>query len=161
MNLPVIVISLSDYGARPDTQEDTQPAMKMALEAAMQTEGPVVLEVPLGRYHFYPQSAIRAPYHVTNTASEEEHFDITKTIGMLLKGQKQLTIKGNGSLFMFHGKQTMLLIDGSKDIVIQDLHFDYAQPTVAEMTVVHCEPEACWMEAWCIPIRGMLFRKAD
>lgn len=147
MNLPVIVISLSDYGARPDTQEDTQPAMQMALEVAMQTEGPVVLEVPLGRYHFYPQSAIRAPYHVTNTASEEEHFDITKTIGMLLKGQKQLTIKGNGSLFMFHGKQTMLLIDGSKDIVIQDLHFDYAQPTVAEMTVVHCEPEACWMEA--------------
>ncbi len=144
---PVTVISLGYYGARPDTQEDTQPAMQMALEEAARTEGPVVLEVPYGRYHFYPQSAIRAPYHVTNTASEEEHFDITKTIGILLKEQKRLTIRGNGSLFLFHGKQTMLLIDGSANIVIHDLHFDYAVPTVTEMTVVHCEPEACWMEA--------------
>lgn len=143
----VTVISLSDYGARPDTQEDTQPAMRMALEAAARAEGPVVLDVPFGRYHFYPQSAIRAPYYVTNTASEEEQSDVTKTIGLLLKGRRRLTIMGNGALFLFHGKQTMLLIDGCEDIAILDLRFDYAVPTVTEMTVERCEQEGGWMEA--------------
>lgn len=141
------VISLGDYGARPDTEEDAQPAMRLALEAAERAEGPVVLDVPCGRYHFYSQAAIRAPYHVTNTASEEELPDVTKTIGLLLKGQRHLTLRGNGALFLFHGKQTMLLIDNCEDIAIRDLHFDYAIPTVTEMTVKRCEQEEGWMEA--------------
>ncbi|WP_339819437.1 right-handed parallel beta-helix repeat-containing protein [Paenibacillus sp. FSL R7-0216] len=141
------VISLVDYGARPDTEEDAQPAMRLALEAAERAEGPVVLDVPCGRYHFYSQAAIRAPYHVTNTASEEELPDVTKTIGLLLKGQRHLTLRGNGALFLFHGKQTMLLIDSCEDVAIRDLHFDYAIPTVTEMTVKRCEQEEGWMEA--------------
>nr|WP_206106922.1 right-handed parallel beta-helix repeat-containing protein [Paenibacillus timonensis] len=141
------VISLVDYGARPDTEEDAQPAMRLALEAAERAEGPVVLDVPCGRYHFYSQAAIRAPYHVTNTASEEELPDVTKTIGLLLKGQRHLTLRGNGALFLFHGKQTMLLIDSCEDVAIRDLHFDYAIPTVTEMTVKRCGQEEGWMEA--------------
>ncbi|WP_187380057.1 right-handed parallel beta-helix repeat-containing protein [Paenibacillus rubinfantis] len=142
-----IVISLGDFGASPDTDEDAQPAMRMALEAAARAEGPVVLEVPYGRYHFYPQSAIRAPYPVTNTASEEELTNVTKTIGLLLKGQRRLTLRGNGALFLFHGKQTMLVLDGCQDVAIHDLHFDYAVPTVTEMTVERCEQGEGWIEA--------------
>lgn len=132
------VISLADYGARPDSAADTQLAMRLAIEAAAMHSGPVVLDCPKGSYHFYPDAAIRLPYHISNTASEEEQADVLKTIGLLLKGMRDFTLEGNGSLFIFHGKQTLFLLDGCTNVEIRDLHTDYACPTVVEMTVEAC-----------------------
>ena len=131
-----MIIRLTDYGAQPDTEQDTQPAMVRAIQAASQISGPVVLDCAQGRYHFYPHEAIQAPYHISNTASEEENPDITKTIGLLLKGLEGLKLEGNGSLFIFHGKQTMLVLDGCTNVEICNLCIDYDLPTVTEMTIV-------------------------
>ncbi|WP_313640988.1 right-handed parallel beta-helix repeat-containing protein [Paenibacillus sp.] len=129
------VIRLTDYGVLPDSGLDAQPAMTKAIQAAAEIAGPVLLDCPKGCYHFYPEKAIRKPYYITNTTSEEENPDVTKTIGILLKGMHNLTFEGNGSLFIFHGKQTMFLLDGCKNIEIHNLHTDYARPTVTEMTI--------------------------
>lgn len=144
-NQPVhrTVLRLTDFGAVPDSDGDTQPAMRRAIEAAGRLEGPVLLDCPQGCYHFYPDAALRVPYYITNTASEEELPGVTKTAGLLLKGQRQLTLDGNGSLFLFHGKQTMLILDGCTDMEIRNLHLDYVQPTVAEMTVEQCGADFC------------------
>ncbi|WP_347381637.1 right-handed parallel beta-helix repeat-containing protein [Paenibacillus pabuli] len=131
-----MIIRLTDYGAQPDTEQDTQSAMIRAIQAASQISGPVVLDCAQGRYHFYPHEAIQAPYHISNTASEEENPDITKTIGLLLKGLEGLKLEGNGSLFIFHGKQTMLVLDGCTNVEICNLCTDYDRPTVTEMTIV-------------------------
>ncbi|WP_144025963.1 right-handed parallel beta-helix repeat-containing protein [Paenibacillus sp. FSL H8-0259] len=137
------VLRLTDFGAVPDSDGDAQPAMRRAIEAAGRLEGPVLLDCPQGCYHFYPDAALRVPYYITNTASEEELPDVTKTAGLLLKGRRQLTLDGNGSLFLFHGKQTMLILDGCTDMEIRNLHLDYVQPTVAEMTVEQCGADFC------------------
>ncbi|MEK4330229.1 right-handed parallel beta-helix repeat-containing protein [Paenibacillus sp. FSL R7-0312] len=137
------VLRLTDFGAVPDSGGDTQPAMRRAIEAAGRLEGPVLLDCPQGSYHFYPDHALRVPYCITNTASEEEHPDVTKTAGLLLKRQHQLTLEGNGSLFVFHGKQTMLILDECTDLEIRNLHLDYSRPTVAEMTVDCCGTDCC------------------
>lgn len=130
-----IVIRLTDYGVLPDSGLDAQPAMTRALQAAAEKTGPVLLDCPKGCYHFYPEEAIRKPYYISNTTSEAENPDVTKTIGILLKGLHNLTVEGNGSLFIFHGKQTMFLLDGCKNVEIRNLHTDYARPTVTEMTI--------------------------
>lgn len=130
-----IVICLTDFGVLPDSGLDAQPAMTRAIEAAAEITGPVLLDCPKGCYHFYPEEAIRAPYYISNTTSEEENPDVTKTIGILLKGLHNLTFEGNDSTFIFHGKQTMFLLDGCKNIEIRNLHTDYARPTVTEMTI--------------------------
>jgi hypothetical protein len=136
IKFPVItIIHLTDYGAKPDSGEDATPAMKRAIDAALQLGCPIILECLEGRYDFYPEHATLLPYYITNTASESESPDVTKTIGILFKGVKNLVLEGNGSLFIFHGKQTMIVIDGCDDIVIRNLHTDFAQPTVVEMTV--------------------------
>ncbi|WNS46714.1 right-handed parallel beta-helix repeat-containing protein [Paenibacillus sp. MMS20-IR301] len=137
------VLRLTDFDAIPDSEHDTQPAMLRAIAAAGRIEGPVLLDCPQGCYRFYPDHALRVPYYITNTASEEENPDVSKTAGLLLKGQQQLTLEGNGSLFLFHGKQTMLILDGCTDIEIRNLHLDYSQPTVAEMTVDRCGAGFC------------------
>ncbi|MBB3131031.1 hypothetical protein FHS19_005751 [Paenibacillus rhizosphaerae] len=131
----VKMISLADFGDAEGLQANAGAAMRLALEAAGSHDSPVVLDVPFGTYHFYPEHAVKAAYHITNTASEEENPDVTKTIALLLKGLRRLTLEGNGSLFVIHGKQTMLLLDGCADIEIRNLRFDYAVPTVTEMTV--------------------------
>lgn len=138
-----IILSLTDFGAKPDSEEDAQPAMRLAIEAAGRTRGPVVLRCPKGQYHFFPQQASREAYYVTNTASETENPDATKTIGLLIKNQSRLKLDGEGSLFIFHGKQTMLLLDHCKDVEICNLHLDYALPTVTEMTAAGCGEEYC------------------
>ncbi|WP_143759570.1 alpha-1,3-galactosidase-related protein [Paenibacillus odorifer] len=130
-----IVIRLTDYGVLPDSGLDAQPAMTRAIEAAAEITGPVLLDCPKGCYHFYPEAAIRKPYYISNTTSEEENPDVTKTIGILLKGLHNLTFEGNGSQFIFHGKQTMFLLDGCKNVEIRNLHTDYARPTVTEMEI--------------------------
>ncbi|WP_244935697.1 right-handed parallel beta-helix repeat-containing protein [Paenibacillus glycanilyticus] len=130
-----VVIRLTDYGAVPDSGADAQPAMRRAIEAASRVQGPVLLDIPRGRYDFHPDEAVRAPYYISNTASESENTDVTKTIGILLKGLKDLTLEGNGALLVFHGKMTMLAIDGCEGIRIRNLHADYEWPTVTEMTI--------------------------
>ncbi|MNO20021.1 Alpha-1,3-galactosidase A [compost metagenome] len=130
-----IVIRLTDYGVLSDSGLDAQPAMTRAIQTAAEMTGPVLLDCPKGCYHFYPEEAIRAPYYISNTTSEEENPDVTKTIGIFLKGLHHLTFEGNGSLFIFHGKQTMFLLDGCKNVEIRNVHTDYARPTVTEMTI--------------------------
>ncbi|TCM96342.1 hypothetical protein EV294_105209 [Paenibacillus sp. BK033] len=131
----VKVIPLTDFGDAEHLQANAGTIMRLALEAAGAHAGPAVLEVPYGTYHFYPEHADKAAYSITNTASEEENPDVTRTIALLMKGQRRLTLEGNGSLFVIHGKQTMLLLDNCEDIEIRNLRFDYARPTVTEMTV--------------------------
>ncbi|NUU59418.1 right-handed parallel beta-helix repeat-containing protein [Paenibacillus sp. JW14] len=109
--------------------------MTAALQAAAGISGPVVLDCPKGRYHFYVDEATRAPYYISNTTSETENPDVTKTIGILLKGLHNFTLEGNGSLFIFHGKQTMILLDGCSNVELRNLHTDYYRPTVTEMTI--------------------------
>ncbi|MBM7566208.1 right-handed parallel beta-helix repeat-containing protein [Paenibacillus sacheonensis] len=128
-------ILLTDYGAEPNSGRDALPAMRRAIEAASRVPGPVVLECPKGSYDFYPEAAARLTYFITNTASEEENPDPAKTIAILIKQASRLTLEGNGSLFLIHGRMTMLVVDGCDDIEIRNLHLDYVRPTVAEMTI--------------------------
>ncbi|MDI4644291.1 right-handed parallel beta-helix repeat-containing protein [Cohnella hashimotonis] len=126
---------LEDFGARADSGEDTVSAMRRAIAAAAGAGGPALLTCGPGRYDFYPEEAARVPYFITNTASETENPDITKTIGIYMKGVRDLTLDGQGALFVFHGKQTMLVLDGCERISIRHVHMDYAEPTVTEAMV--------------------------
>lgn len=129
------VYRLEHFGARPDNGEDATVAMRRAIAAAAAAERPALLICEPGRYDFYAAEATRAPYFITNTASEAEESDITKTIGIYLQNVRDLTIDGGGALFVFHGKQTMLVLDDCDRIEIRDLSMDYAVPTVTEAKV--------------------------
>lgn len=135
MGITHTVISLIDFGGMPDSGKDAAAAMRRAIDAAAKIAGPVVLTCGQGRYDFYPEHATKAKYYISNTASEAENSDVTKTVGILLQGLRNVTIDGNGSLFVFHGKQTMLVVDGCEEVEIRNLRLDYEKPTVAEMTV--------------------------
>ncbi|USK36653.1 discoidin domain-containing protein (plasmid) [Bacillus sp. F19] len=129
------VINVTDFGAVPNSGQDAGIAVQKAIAAAAKVQGPVILNFPKGKYDFYPEGAIKKPYFISNTASEAQNSDVTKTIGILLKGIKDVTIEGNGSLFLFHGKMTSVIVDESENIKFQNVHVDYSRPTTSEMEV--------------------------
>ncbi|MFB9279000.1 right-handed parallel beta-helix repeat-containing protein [Cohnella cellulosilytica] len=130
-----LLLAFADFGGRPNSGEDAGPAMRRALAAAAVARRPVRLAIEPGRYDFYAESAARAVYYITNTASEQENPNPVKTIGLFMKGLKDFTLDGGGALFLFHGKMTMFVIDECEGVVVRNLHTDFAQPTVAEMTI--------------------------
>ena len=128
--------SALDYGADPTGASDSAQAIWEALEAAKAAEAEgksVTLEFPEGEYHIYKDKAQTRVYHTSNTNSIENP---TKTIGLLVEEHKNLTIDGNGSLFMMHGNMMALAVVKSENITLEDFSWDFAVPTVTEMTVV-------------------------
>ena len=131
-----VVINVLDYGTDPSGVNDSAVAIWKALEAAKEVSGNgekhVTVNFPKGEYHIYKDKAQQREYHTSNTNSIENPI---KTIGILIEEQKNLTIEGNGSLFMMHGNMMALAVAKSENIVLHDFSWDFAVPTVSEMTI--------------------------
>ena len=130
-----VVVNALDYGADPTGATDSTVAIQNALAAAKELEDQgksVTLEFPRGEYHIYKDKAFKREYHTSNTNSIENPV---KTIGLLIEGHSNLTIDGQGSLFMMHGNMMALAVVHSENIVLRDFAWDFAVPTVTELTV--------------------------
>ncbi|RAP77006.1 right-handed parallel beta-helix repeat-containing protein [Paenibacillus montanisoli] len=134
------IFHIADFGAKPDLGEDAVPAFLRVIEAAGTQDCPVKISLTKGRYDFYPEHAAKVPYYVSNTASETENPDVTKTVGIWFKGIKNVTLDGNGSLFVFHGKMTPLVIDSCEHIEIRNLSIDFERATMSELEVEAAGP---------------------
>ena len=129
------VLNVLDYGADPTGAADSAVAIQNALAAAKELEAQgksVTLEFPRGEYHIYKDKALKREYHTSNTNSIENPV---KTIGLLIEGHSNLTIDGQDSLFMMHGNMMALAVVHSENIVLRDFAWDFAVPTVTELTV--------------------------
>lgn len=125
-------VSVSDAGIRPDSYENVTARVQKVIDDAIQS-GQKTIVFPKGRYDFWPDGAVRARYFISNTSTEAEDPDKIRTIGMLFKNARGLTIEGNGALFMFHGKMTTMVFDHCSDVKLQNVHVDFERPTMSEM----------------------------
>lgn len=146
-------VYVSDFGVQPNTYENAVTGLQEAIKACKQT-GAKVLSFPKGRYDIWPEGAIRAEYFVSNTSTEKECPSKVKTIGLLFKEMENLTIEGNGSTLMYHGKMITMVLDGCKNIRVQNISTNFQRPTASEIqytqategeTVVTLHPDS-WYE---------------
>ena len=132
-----VVIDAIEYGVDPTGVKDNAEAIWRCFEAAKVASfggtKSVTVEFPKGEYHIYKDMAQQREYHTSNTNSIENPV---KYIGILIEDQKNLTIEGNGSLFVMHGNMMALAVVRSENIKLQNFSWDYAVPTVTEMTVI-------------------------
>lgn len=129
------VIDVTDYGADPTGVKDSTESVWDALQAAKELEKngePVTLNFPKGEYHIYKDKAQIREYHTSNTNSIQSP---QKTIGILIDGHENLTVEGNDSLFMMHGNMMAIAVVKSENITLQNFSWDFAVPTVSEMTI--------------------------
>ena len=136
------VIDVTDFGADPSGKNDSVVAVQKALEAAARVEGPVVLNFPKGEYHFWPDHATVRRIYISNstTPSNTEYEENSiRTIGILMENLDNLTLSGNGSKFMFHGKMMSFVSIGCKNLKIENLTYDFVLPAVIDLTVEKVE----------------------
>jgi hypothetical protein len=95
-------------------------------------EKPVEVRFAPGRYDFSPTHAYREAYQISNTNAESEN---PKAVAILLRNAKHVKVSGAGADVVLRGKMIEVCIDGSEDITISGLSFDYHRPTVSEYSV--------------------------
>lgn len=125
-------VSVADAGILPDTYENATARIQKVIDDAIRT-GKTALTFPKGRYDFWPDGAIREKYFISNTSTEKEDSLKIRTIGMLFRNARNLTIDGNGALFVFHGKMTTILLEHCENVKLQNIHVDFERPTMSEM----------------------------
>lgn len=131
-NTNVKTINVTDFGADPSGKNDSALAIYNALEEAKKFSEPVIINFPKGEYSIYKDYAQEREYHTSNTNSIENPM---KKIGILIEGQKDLTIEGNDSLFVIHGDMMALAVVKSENIKLRNFAWDFEVPTTTEMTV--------------------------
>ena len=105
------VIYVTDFGADPSGKTDSTEAVIRALEQAKKfrqqdLEKGITLDFPKGVYHFYPDRAEERELSVSNTVGADPEYK-NKKIGILVEDLSHITIEGNDSHFIFHGKMTV------------------------------------------------------
>jgi hypothetical protein len=117
------IINVKDYGARPGSYENVVPALKLAIEAC-KNQSDAVLVFPEGRYDFWPDNSN------LKKLSPWDKNEIN--VGMCLEKLKNLTMEGNGSEFIFHGKMVPLALTGCENIKLRNFTIDWDRPLISQ-----------------------------
>lgn len=83
-----------------------------------------------GTYHFYPDLGLEKFVHISN------HNDVVIKTAFPILNFKDLTIDGQGSTFIFHGRMIPFLIDNSTNITVKNVSVDWAESFHSEATIV-------------------------
>ncbi len=129
----------ADYGILPDTYKNVTPAFQKLIQTAAQKPGSVISLRP-GRYDFWPEGAVRKAIFVSNTTSETESADKTKTFGLYFGNVRNITLDGGSATLMMHGDMTTVGIDNSQNVELKNLTIDFERPGGSEMTYTKVEP---------------------
>lgn len=114
---------------KTDISNDASPHVLAKVMAAK--EDPISnIKFEKGTYHFYPDKAFESFQRISN------HGDVLVHTAFPIDGFKDLTIDGQGSTFIFHGRMIPFQIDRSKNIYIKNVSVDWADPFHSEGLVV-------------------------
>lgn len=129
------IISVSDFGLKPDSRINAVPFIQKAIDACKQHPGSTLV-FPKGRYDFWAQHAIEKDYYETNT------YDVNpKILAVLLEQINDLTIDGNGSEFIMHGRMQPFTLDHCRNITLKNFSVDWEIPLTAQGIVTQSTSE--------------------
>lgn len=133
------VIDLKDYGVEANSFKDAVPAITKALADAAKYESAIV-RFPKGRIDLWPAAAAKRELYVSN-ATESDSLSKVKSIGILLEHMSNITLEGDETLIVSHGKMIHLANLYSRNITIKNIGFDYERPTMSEFMVMELGPD--------------------
>ena len=128
------IIDLKDYGVRANSFQDAVPAITKALADAAKYESAVV-RFPKGRIDLWPAEAAKRELYVSN-ATESDTFSKVKNVGILLENMSNITLAGDETIIMSHGKMVHLANINSRNITVKNMGFDYERPSMSEFTIL-------------------------
>lgn len=114
------------------TSEITEDASPAVLARVLSAKEKPISKITFekGTYHFYPDKAYEVYSNISN------HDDVVIFTSFPLQGFKNLTLDGQGSTFIFHGRMIPFLIENSENITITNVSIDWEVPFHSEGVIV-------------------------
>ncbi|MCJ8013641.1 right-handed parallel beta-helix repeat-containing protein [Paenibacillus sp. KQZ6P-2] len=131
-----MIISMDQFGAKPEQGFDNTLAVMSALEYCREIEG-AELVFPQGRYHFWPDKAAEKQLFISNHDQEG-----LRRIAFQLTDHNGITIDGQGSEFIFHGPMIPFVIDHCRNATIRNIVIDWENPMFAQGTVIRADDDS-------------------
>lgn len=126
---------LNRLGLAPGDRAEVNPGRfdhTLSLAGSGTAGNPIEVRFAAGRYDFDPVNARREAYPISNTNDDPGG---RKAVGLHLAGVRHLRITGTGAVLNARGKMMHVCIDGSENVLVEGLAFDYHRPTVSEFKV--------------------------
>lgn len=128
------VYDISSFGLKPDSKKNASPVLHKVL-AKIKSEckegEEVILRFPQGCYHFYEKGAALREYYISNHDQSQP-----KTVGIALEDFKNLTIDGQESQFIFHGRMLPVSLLRSENCFLKNFSIDFENPHIAQVKIV-------------------------
>lgn len=118
------------FGIRADSEADQGAAFRAALDQ-LRKSGGGTLELEKGVYHFRAENAHEMSFWISNHDQQEIHQVVIPLVDL-----RNCVIRGNGSLFVFHGKCLPVLFMDCENVTLEDVRIDFARPIFSEAKIV-------------------------
>lgn len=133
------VYNMADFGLKANSGENASPLLVQAIETIKGEyhEGDrITLIFPAGRYDFHEAGASRREYYISN------HDQVNpKIVGIALENLKHVTIDGQHSEFVFHGRMIPLSLLNSENCTLKNFSIDFENPHIAQIKVLKNDPQ--------------------
>jgi len=127
------IVAASDFGVRTNSFENAAEPVKKAI-AACRAKKNAVLLLPGGRIDIWPEGAEKRELYISN-CTEDDTVSKVKNIAFLFEDCKDISLDGNNTLVVLHGKMISFAILNSINIQVKNIRFDYERPTMSELTI--------------------------
>lgn len=118
-------IFAKDFNVISSTSNDATPGVIAALKACKENSASELI-FEKGEYHFYPDKGVDRYHFISN------NDEGLKRIVFPIEEIANLTIDGQGSLFVFHGFTNPFLVENSTNISFKNFSVDCARPFHSE-----------------------------
>ncbi len=133
------VYEISAFGLKANSSKNASPVLQKALAkiTAEYKEGEkVILRFPEGRYEFHEKGAAVREYYISNHDQTNP-----KKVGIALEDMKNLTLDGQGSEFVFHGRMLPVSLLRSENCLLKNFSIDFENPHIAQVKIVENDPQ--------------------
>lgn len=138
---PGAVISVRDFGAIPNDEQNDAPALRKALEFSKSRPG-ITLYFPAGIYNWRDESAVKLMEQAMNgefgpnpePTIFKAYFPYAR--GLDFRGISGLTIEASGATLLCEGWMEPISIDQAQDVTLRGLTIDYKRRAYSAGPVV-------------------------
>lgn len=133
------VYEISAFGLKANSSKNASPVLQKALakiKAEYKEGEKVILRFPEGRYEFHEKGAAVREYYISNHDQTSP-----KKVGIALEDMKNLTLDGQGSEFVFHGRMLPVSLLRSENCLLKNFSIDFENPHIAQVKIVENDPQ--------------------
>lgn len=133
------VYEISAFSLKANSSKNASPVLQKALakiKAEYKEGEKVILRFPEGRYEFHEKGAAVREYYISNHDQTNP-----KKVGIALEDMKNLTLDGQGSEFVFHGRMLPVSLLRSENCLLKNFSIDFENPHIAQVKIVENDPQ--------------------